>query len=215
MQLGFQQLRYGAVGTYKGSLESKGDTDDSSIRRALLEYVKSRHRDSADPKLVEELGLSYEQTRIDLAVIDNHIYGYEIKSDLDSLNRLVGQSNLYNGCFDELTLVVGAKHIINALYMVPDWWGVILAKKDIKTDRVRLYDIREAARNPAIDKIDITKMLLKSEALNILIDINKADGVKSKSRSIICEHLANCLDASRLRDLVGSQIRQRRLAFAS
>ena len=57
---------------------------DVDIRRAL----RTRVRDSDDMKealVVDELGLCQGRARIDLAVVNSSLHGYEIKSERDTL----------------------------------------------------------------------------------------------------------------------------------
>jgi hypothetical protein len=58
-------------------------------------------------RIIEELGVVHGKSRIDIAVINGLMHGYEIKSDKDTLQRLPEQMNMYNSVFNKVTLVVG------------------------------------------------------------------------------------------------------------
>lgn len=102
-------------------LPAAGDTE---IRSVLLEHLRDRHRREADVAFLEELGLCRGQVRVDVAVVNGLLHGYEIKSDRDSLRRLAGQAAVYGMVLDRATLVVGPKHVAEAVKAVPEWWEV-------------------------------------------------------------------------------------------
>src|SRR3990170_1714739 len=80
---------------------------DSAIRASLRSRLLGQHGQDADTVLIEELGLRRGQVRIDIAVVNGLLHGYEIKSDRDSLRRLGTQVAIYGKVLDQATLVVG------------------------------------------------------------------------------------------------------------
>ncbi len=60
---------------------------DSDIRAVLRSRLFLKHPDEADTVVIEELGLCRGQVRVDVAVVNGLLHGYEIKSDRDSLRR--------------------------------------------------------------------------------------------------------------------------------
>jgi len=181
-------------------------TNDKIIRtalRAVLEkdVKKINLNDSHHSKIFEEFGIRHGLARIDIAVINGIMHGYEIKSDRDTLKRLSEQMNEYNSVFDKITLVVGKCHLYNAINIVPDWWGIVIAKIDINKNVV-FHTIREADYNPEQKGVSIARLLWREEALKILEDQNKAIGFRSKPRNLIYERLASVLDEETLKDKV-------------
>lgn len=150
------------------------DTTDESIRSALIKVLKVKYKNHNLNKtaIIPELALPRGLARIDIAVINGIMHGYELKSDFDSLNRLTSQIEAYNLIFDKVTLVVGKKHIIEAINTVPDWWGIVVAQKLDNSTKLNLLPIREAKVNPKQDIHIITRMLWKQEALNLLTKKN-------------------------------------------
>lgn len=61
---------------------------DYDIRVSLKETLANEHK-GTDTIIVDELPICWGDARIDLAVINGRINGYEIKSDRDTLDRLV------------------------------------------------------------------------------------------------------------------------------
>jgi hypothetical protein len=62
-------------------------TNDAIIRAALKRYLEGRHAQDDKVRIIEELGISHGSCRIDIAVVNGMIHGYEIKSDQDTLQR--------------------------------------------------------------------------------------------------------------------------------
>jgi hypothetical protein len=98
--------------------------NDRELRAAVKRTVLSRYAARPGTLVFEELGLSHGSGRIDLAVVNGTIHGFELKSDLDNLNRLPQQIQIYNSVLDKVTLIVGRRHVDAAVALVPEWWGV-------------------------------------------------------------------------------------------
>src|SRR5262249_26817602 len=79
---------------------------DSGIRPGLRSWLRLKHADESDTVLIEELGLCRGRVRVDVAVVNGLLHGYEIKSDRDSLRRLAGQVEVYGKVLDRATLVI-------------------------------------------------------------------------------------------------------------
>ena len=173
-------------------------TSDKLIRNALKESFKKTYEEGPDSKIIEELGIAHGAVRIDIVVINNVIHGYELKSDIDTLDRLPGQMKIYNKVLDRVTLVVGKNHLHEAIKVVPEWWGITIAKISAPCKKVVFYNIREAEENPEQDNHAVASLLWRNEALDILEKIGEANGVRSKTRNIIYERLAEVLDRQTL-----------------
>lgn len=181
-------------------------TNDRIIRVALRDILekdlKKYNLENKHPvKIFEEFSVQYGIARIDIAVVNGIIHGYEIKSDKDTLERLPRQMIEYNTVFDKLTLIVGKRYLYNAINILPDWWGIKVAKIDSK-NKVVLHNIREAEKNPEQNGISIAKLLWREEALRILEEQNKARGFRSKPRDIIYKRLVSVLDTETLKERV-------------
>src|SRR6187402_1509374 len=57
---------------------------DPDVRALLREYLEDVHKGS-DTRLLEELGLCQGDVRVDVAVVNGELSGYEIKSPSDTL----------------------------------------------------------------------------------------------------------------------------------
>ena len=101
-------------------------TDDPVIREALVRTRLRPFRQNKEALVLHELGLAHGRVRVDVAVLNGVLHGYEIKSDSDSLNRLEIQIEVYRQALQKLTLVVAERHASNVFDFAPDWCGVLL-----------------------------------------------------------------------------------------
>jgi len=176
--------------------------NDKLVRAALIARLRHRYaRDGRPVRIVEELGLEQGTVRIDIAVINGAMQGYEIKSDRDTLRRLPEQMKVYNSVFSQVTVVVGKSHLYDVIHIVPEWWGIVIAKLN-SDGTVCLGHIRNPGHNPGQSKVSIAGLLWREEALGILEEENEARGFRSKPRSEICEKLASVLDKKTLQEKV-------------
>ena len=73
-------------------MNSRDTTKDLDIRSALHAKRLRRLKAKPDTLVIDELGLAHASSRIDVAVINGCIHGYEIKSAKDTLDRLTPRS---------------------------------------------------------------------------------------------------------------------------
>lgn len=99
-------------------------TNDTMIRQVIRARLAVAHQ-GEDAVIVDELKVSRGSSRIDVAVINGRIEGYEIKSDKDTLDRLPRQAAMFGLIADRMTLVVGERHLEKAKLIVPDWWAIM------------------------------------------------------------------------------------------
>lgn len=180
-------------------------TNDLIIRSALKKNLKNCHAQDKEVRIIEELGIQHGTARIDIAVINGIMHGYEIKSDKDTLQRLPEQIHIFNSVFDKLTLVVGKNHLYDAINIVPDWWGIIVAKIDTNGS-ILFNHIREEETNKEQDVLSVAKLLWREEALRILEEIGEAKGFYSKSRDFIYKKLVTVFGLKTLCDKVRETI---------
>lgn len=181
-------------------------TNDTIIREALVNRLVI---DYPNYRIIPELGIWHGAARIDVAVVNGSLRGFEIKSDRDTLIRLPEQIHAYNTIFDQVTLVVGSKHFVDAFRMVPDWWGIETARID-ENDSVFFNHIRSPQNNPNQDGISIARLLWRHEALQKLEDLGKAYGVRSKPREVVYQRLAESQGLEPLKEYVWDVLKSSR-----
>ncbi len=182
--------------------------NDLDIRLALLTHLQRQHADQPDTLIVEEVCVRGGQSRVDLAVVNGRLHGYEIKSQRDTLSRLTRQLEDYRAVFDELTVVIGLKHLTGVLGEIPSWCGIILA--EWVDGQVTLEPFREPGRNLHRDPLALAQLLWREEALAVLERHDCARGVRSKPRAAMWARLAESLALEDLADEVREALKARR-----
>ncbi len=164
---------------------------DLDIRLALRSYLSSTARTSGSSLLVEEMPICQGRTRVDVATVGDTLHGFEIKSQVDTLSRLQSQLRDYGAVFDEITLVIGLKHLTGVMNELPTWCGILLAHRE--EGRVTLEPFRRGATNHHRDPLCLAQLLWREEALAVLERHGHDKGVRSKPRAALWERLAERL----------------------
>ena len=92
--------------------------------------------------------------RIDIAVINGKIHGFEIKSEQDNLERLPSQVELYSKVFDTITIVAAENHFNKLNEIIPNWWGIYCIVKN--KSGAALKTKRRPRENKEIDVLSLT-----------------------------------------------------------
>lgn len=183
-------------------------TRDIDIRNALHTKTLIKHKNDPDTLVVDELGLCQGIVRIDIAVINGSINGYEIKSEKDTLERLPMQIEYYSKVLDTITIVTGECHLDSLYNSLPEWCGIKLAFKT-KNDLVSFRSIRKPKKNPQIEPYCLAQLLWRDEALAILTELGIEKGFLSKPRNIIWRKLSDSIPLYSLQDYVRRQLKAR------
>ncbi len=181
---------------------------DKEIRTALKHLLKKQYQDVPNTFILDELGIGHGQVRVDLAVVNGALHGYELKSDKDTLYRLPEQAKAYNLVFDRMTLIAGKKHVYEAIKIIPDWWGIKIVES-CSENEIKFHNIRRASNNPHLDAVSILELLWKEEALGFLEELDSAKGFRSKKRSEIYNRIAKVGSLKKIRNEVRDQLRLR------
>jgi hypothetical protein len=181
---------------------------DAQVRAALRRRLAAAHAGDSQTRVVEEMPVWSGSARIDVAVINGLLSGYEIKSDRDTLERLPLQIEIYGKVFDNVTLVVGAKHAKKSVEIIPAWWGVVVARQE--EGEVRLSNERIESQNLDQDAAIVAELLCKSEALSVLAKYDLHRGWRSRSIRDIHQRLADNLPFELLKERVRETIKNRR-----
>ncbi|MFZ5598147.1 MAG: sce7726 family protein [Bacillota bacterium] len=183
-------------------------TRDRDVRQKLHEVLSREFLCDDDTIIIDELGLCQGEARIDIAVINGSLHGYEIKSDSDTLERLPRQVDIYNKVLDYITIVTGKNHIDKINDLVPSWWGIQQVEK-VSKDKVNMQTIREPGINPEVDPYSLAQLLWKEEALELLTIFGMEKGYISKSRKVIWKRLTEVLTLNELQFHVRQQLKLR------
>lgn len=161
--------------------------NDKAIRSALkLKLLMAKNKPKA---ILDELGVENGRAIADLVAIYKFSHCYEIKSDLDTLNRLERQLDFYNRNFQKITLVVTEKYSQKCLSVIPEFWGVIVAKRD--GSDVIFKQLRKAKFNKLVDGVALLKGLWRSELSEIYEDRFNKEPKAIASRGTLIKDLSD------------------------
>jgi len=163
-------------------------TEEHCLRQALKRRLQIEHGGTPDTLVIEELGLRHGLARIDLAVVNGSLHGFEIKSGCDRLTRLPTQARVFSEVLDRVTLVLAERHVGGALQVVPEWWGLLTATCGDR--EVVFSEVRKGGTNPAPDQVALAKLLWRDEALVFLNTIGQGAGYATKPRAAVYARLA-------------------------
>lgn len=181
---------------------------DPQIRNELHRRLRDRIGDSPEARIVDEMNVLRGSCRIDVAVINGRLEGYEIKSAGDSLTRLGRQADAYGRVFDRLTMICAERHLEAAFAQLPVWWGIEVAEE--RRGSIRIVRRRSARANPGVEPAALVELLWRSETLAALESLGAAHGLRSKPRRALWAALAEALGPRELASLVRAALRARR-----
>ena len=128
---------------------------------------------------IDELGVLNGSARVDLAVVNGSLHGYEIKSATDTLDRLPSQIEAFSSVFDTVTLVVADSHVSDAIGMIPPWWGVFVATESPSGIELRWQ--RKPRQNPGVNPVCLASLLWRDELIQVLLG-RGIRGIRKKNR---------------------------------
>ena len=182
---------------------------DADIRRVLRQQLDKSSKADDATLIIEELGLCSGIVRVDIAVVNGALKGYEIKSERDTLTRLSAQAATYNRIFDTMTVVVAERHLIAAEALIPNWWGIQVANSHESSSLITIDHVRGESTNPGVDPSLLVQLLWRDEVLNLLDQVNASKSLRSKPRRVLWEVLARTVPLPQLQDMVRRCLRTR------
>jgi hypothetical protein len=177
-------------------------TRDLDIRLALLAYLRGRHGDDAETRIVEEMSICQQRARVDVAVVNGHLAGFEIKSAVDRLDRLPLQARYYGQVFDRAVVVCAPRHLDALLCRLPHWWGVWAA--DALDGAVALIPVRVGEPNPSPSSTARAQLLWREEMLEELKALNAPHPGRASRRDLVLQLVERCPEID-----LAARVRQR------
>lgn len=176
---------------------------DFDIRNILRNTLLNKYYGDKTSRVVEELDIPTARARIDMAVINGYMHGFEIKSANDTLNRIPTQIEAYTKVFDFLSVVTEVKYEQKLIKLLPDWVSIYTCNID---GEINL--IQKGGRNCQKNAFNIAKLLWRQELITILND----HGIKYRKSDrnwLLCEALSNNVEIEKLAKLVREIMKQR------
>lgn len=199
------KMQRAALGVEPKSGSCSGPLLDHEIRAALLTRLRHLFPLPTGSLVVDEFGC--HGARVDVAVINCKLHGYEIKSERDTLARLSSQAPSYASIFDRVTVVVAPKHLAKVTDHIPAWWGITEASQ--RRGRVRFRCIRRGKANPSPDAHALVKLLWRREAYAVLRSHGLAAGLTNAPASTLRRALVEKLPLKTIADEVRAAIKAR------
>ncbi|MFN1552095.1 sce7726 family protein [Vibrio natriegens] len=162
------------------------------IKSLVLNYLIEKQIVSSEDLIVNEFTYGSFSRRVDLAFIkNNEIYGIEIKSEFDTLNRLDGQVKEYLKVFDKVIVVAATKHLEHALDLLPE----SVALWEFNGERLKV--LRRGKKVKIRDKETFIDLMRVAD----LVKVSNGFGLRyeAKSRYELSKVVSN-LPATKLRD---------------
>jgi len=181
---------------------------DMDIRAAARTRLLGHARSCPDTRIVEELGVSHGAARIDIAVINGHLRGIEIKAEADTLARLPRQIPAYGGVADFATLIAADRHVEAAAVQIPDWWGIVAVRRTANGS-FAFRRLRGEKINRHIDPAALAKLLWRAEVAALLRDLGANERLLRANRATLYAELIAALPLTRLRRAVRETLKAR------
>lgn len=182
--------------------------NDQQIRISFHHKCLSKQHEDPSTLVVDELGLKHGKCRADIAVLNGHFIGYEIKSKTDSLRRLDNQIANYNLVFDRVYAILATCHLDEALTILPDWWGVISVSEG-KRGAIYFESVRRSQHNKEVDDYAVAQLLWRNEAQEILTKLGFRGKKLREERAYLYSRIIQNLNSSELRKIVKKYLMNR------
>jgi hypothetical protein len=181
---------------------------EHTIREACRARLDRQFASDDSTLIIEEFGVLGGQRRVDVAAINGHFHGFEIKSDLDNLKRLAGQSEKYGLVFDYLTVICSEKYLASADEILPKHWGLLRARQT-KQGHVATNYIRRPKINRETDSAFVFHLLWKEEMVSVLTEFGAPASVRCASKQAMAEYVSRNISKSKVSELVRGKLKVR------
>lgn len=171
--------------------------NESQIKKSFLRSKLNSQQKRTNTLVLNELGLKHGKCRADIAVVNGRLTGYEIKSDVDSIKRLSKQILIYSSIFNRAYLILTDVHLETASSLLPEWWGIIIAKKD-NNGIINFTELRKSMENPNVDDYSVAQLLWHCEVKKKLLKLGYSQKDCNNRRSILYEMLTSKIRQKKL-----------------
>lgn len=108
-------------------------------------------------KLVAAYEIKVKNSRVDFLTINAHTTSFEIKSNLDNLDKLAKQSDDYLTAFEFNNIVVHERHLSRCIDIIPQSFGIITV------DKIKHHMVRKPVFNKCLHAETQLGLLSKKE----------------------------------------------------
>lgn len=179
------------------------------IRKALRDRHLRHYKTQGEVLVLDELGLAHARSRVDMAVINGYVHGYEIKSAVDKLDRLPRQLDIYRKSLQRLTLVVAPRYLDAVAIAVPKWCGILEVVQGPRGG-IGFRRVQRPRTNPDVDPFMLAHLLWREEAIAALTELGTAKRDLNGTRKDLYRLLLEVVSVSELTALIKRSMLQRR-----
>ncbi|WP_130889832.1 sce7726 family protein [Fusobacterium ulcerans] len=187
---------------------------DKDIRPILYDKISNLKEFTSDNTsiIIDEFPVVEGSARVDIAVVNGKLHGFEIKSEQDTLDRLSDQIFFYNMVFDKMTLVVSEKFKDKLINIIPKWWGIYY----IKTvgNKPKLVVEKKSKLNKDIKIEAFLSLLWRNEMLELLLSNNIKKGVKSKNKEDLTQIIIKNFSFNEIKNFTRLKLKTRNIERA-
>lgn len=178
---------------------------DAEMRKQLIKEL-NRINASHNYRIIEELAVCDGDARVDVAVANGKLCGYEIKSNADTLDRLPLQQKCYDKTFDTVSIVVGEKFEGIIERHIPEYWGVYIIR-ECRTG-LKLVKKRKAKANRNVEANALLELLWKEEVLTLL-KAKEIKGLSGKNRRVLRQMVIDNFSLNSIREYTRETLKYR------
>lgn len=178
---------------------------DNDIRVTLIDELNKINAQH-DYRIIEELVVCDGEARVDVAVANGKLCGYEIKSDADTLERLALQQKCYDKTFDMVSIVVGEKFKDRIDEYIPNHWGIYIVNE--LHGKCKIKKKRIAKVNKNIEASSLLELLWKEELVMLLKNAG-IKGISGKNRRLLRQIVVDNFTLRQIRDYTRETIKNR------
>lgn len=183
---------------------------DIDIRQHLHENTLAQRFKPSDTRIINEMGILWGEARIDIAVINCALHAFEIKSEVDTLNRLEKQYSEYRKVFDYLNIVIHESKLntLNKNYRKTiQNWGIYVVHGDKTNLKIDLKE--KAVKNNNTDILSVCHLLWKNEAIELLKSIQITKGISSMDKRTLYNTLIQHYKKEELTEKIRGTLKKR------
>ncbi len=175
---------------------------DTDIREPLFDYLEERF---GKTRIFEEKNMGKSRADV-IMLLEDSLVGLEIKSDVDTYERLKRQVRDYNKYCDRNYIVVGKSHEKHVAEHIPKEWGIFVVF--VNGRQVIIEERREAVDNPKMKKEHQITLLWRPE-LQRLLENNHLPKYKQKSKRFVQQKLLEKMDWQMLKPQLCEELFER------
>ncbi|MFJ3114905.1 sce7726 family protein [Pseudomonas protegens] len=158
---------------------------EKEIKAALIDWLYARGM-VRDAVVINEMVVANWARRADLALANGRLYGFEIKSEFDSLKRLPGQIESFRRHFDKVTVVAASKFVPEIVRSYPVEVGVL--EVYLKSGRVTLRQVR-AGRIEEVKEQQVIASLITRAEIERLLRLESIKFEAGSSRKALLQYI--------------------------